>query len=751
MSSSNFISKIKNGWKTILFFLVVATLLAVKYNYYSPKEYQATAQIRTNEIIPDNNNNLFSKFNWNTTTSGNNLLLTNALLNNRENQNLNVEYFLVEPLFKTELYTNSPITVSHSLKSEKFYKQTFDFKYSSASTFTLHYEYNGIKRSRVCEFGKEIHETELNFTINKNSDLIPARNEDLLRKDLRFIIYSDQAIVDALSKNAIDIFSQNGTTTITATNTVPEKAMLLANTISDGLFKESHSLVNLDLINEQLTNVAAQLDAAQEAVAKYKIENAITEIPFQTDAHLKHLENLEVQKMNLRLQSLALDNLSDYLRMNRINGNAAPEYGTITDPVFAEYITTLNEKILENTTQYDNKNSKLISEITFLKNTIAEGIRNTRKTVALQTDEINKQIAVSKFHFSSLPDKENDLQTLNRNLYLVEKLYNYLADKRTEALYQSAVPTSQNNIIQKANLPSEPVNFNASTIWVLALFWGLLAGCMAAVVLSKFKKQSVSDRKIIDIKTSIPYFASIENGSKIDVSRQFENICTKLLVLKGESEKQIITVTSTNEGVGKTFVAVQLAKSLVALDLKVLLMDMNSSNPSLHGVFETNPSTTLAEIIQKQNQVQDAVQITSIPNLDIIAGGEFTNGINSLIATNKINRVLNDLKKYYDYIIVDACDTFDSMEAIPLMKMSDLSLYVVNVKSDANSIFEHIEHIKKDYQINNIHLTLNSAPSITKYLSQKHKIKLLRNKESQTTQPSNERPSFLRRVALWFY
>ncbi|MFI5218776.1 MAG: AAA family ATPase [Bacteroidia bacterium] len=731
MSKSNFVTKISGGWKIILFFLIAASLLAIKYNYFSAKYFRTTAEIKTVE----NKTGTYT-----------------AVINAVNKQKQFVEYFQIEPLFKTELYTSSPITVSYSLKKEKFYKQDFEFKYSGNNAFVLTYEHNGIERSRQGEFGKEIHETDLNFTVNKNSELIPARCETLLSKNLQFIIYSDKALAETLLKNSVDISSGNGTTTITVTNTVPEKTMNLANEIAVSFSEQKNSSGNLDLIHEQLAKVAMELDNAQAAVAKYKTENAITEFPLQADAQLNHLENLELQKMNLQMQTLALDNLSDYMRQNRTTENAAPEYGTITDPVFADYITKLNEKISTNKTQYDNQNSTLNTEINFLKNTIAEGIRNTRKKTALQTDEINKQIALAKSGFGVLPEKESQLQTLNRNLYLVEKLYNYLVDKRTEAMYAGAIPFAEDSSKQVATLPRESINMKANTVWILAILFGLLTGCICTLIAGNFKRLTITNRKIIDDHKSIPFFASIENRNNKEVTSEFGNICTKLLLLRNESQKHVITVTSANQGDGKTFFVSHLAKTLAASDLKVLMITMNVFDNSLEKIFDIEPRHTLAEVVQKKINLQEAISITAIPDLDVLVGGEFTNGTNSLLINHKMGNIFNEFKQHYDFIIIDSPDTNSSLDAVPLMKLSDTNLFITPYGSDTQKTFEIAENIRSDYKIENLFFVLNMIGSTSgkgnKATLKKSKIEIENNNNQSS---ATEATPFLKKVAMWFY
>ena len=729
MSKSNFVTRTLSGWKIILFFLVATSLLAVKYNYFSAKTFRATAEIQAPENATSNNA---------------------AVINAVKKQKHFVEYFQVESLHKTELYKNSPIIVSYNLKNEKFYQQAFEFEYSGNNTFTLKYTHNGMERTRSGEFGKETHEADLNFTINKNSELIPARCESLLSKHLQFTIYSEKALADNLLTEAVNINNQNGITSITVSNTVPEKAITLANEIAESFSENNSSTANLDLINEQLAKVAAELDNAQAAVAKYKSENSITDFPLQADAQLSHLENLELQKMNLQMQSTALDNLSDYMRQNRTTGNASPEYGTITDPVFAEYITKLNEKIAVNKTQYDNQNATLNSEIDLLKNTIAEGVRNTRKKTTLQTEEINRQIAITKSGFGSFPEKESQLQTLNRNLYLVEKLYNYLVDKRTEAMYEGAIPIAKNASIRAATLPREPINMNAGTVWIFAILIGLLTGCICTLIGGKFKRQTITNRKSIDERKSIPFFGNIESRNSESMTSAFRNICTKLLVLRNENQKQAITVTSANAGDGKTFFVSHLAKTLAASDLKVILISMNAFGEELEKIFNVQPQHTLAEVFQKKINLQEAVCITNIPDLDILAGGMLTEGINSLLINHKMGSIFNELKQHYDFIIIDSPDTKSSEDSIPLMKSSDINLFIVPHGSDAPQTFETAENLRNDFKIENLFFVLNNTSGTgMKFKS------TLKTRQGATLNDSvnkhAEPTTFLKRVAMWFY
>ena len=260
-------------------------------------------------------------------------------------------------------------------------------------------------------------------------------------------------------------------------------------------------------------------------------------------------------------------------------------------------------------------------------------------------------------------------------------------------------------------------------------------------------KSSATNGATTENENSISWFANIENQSKKNLSPQFRELCTKMLLHREIGEKQIITVTSDSRGKGKSFVATHLAKSLATLDLNVLIIDMNLENPSIEENFETQSSYTLADVFQKHIGIQEAVQITSIPGLDILTAGNFAFGINSLIATNSINKILNELKEHYDFIIMDASDTTSSMDAIPCMKFSHSTLFVMNQAATEQNVFDKISQIKADYHIKNIFFISNNI----KYSKKQSSVKTIQLNTEKDRGDSVPKTPFLKRVALWFY
>src|SRR4051812_3320304 len=125
MSSSTKVFTNKHNWKIILLFLIVASALAIKVNYFSSKRFQSASLIKTNEKIFENHPGRLEKFKGILLSKGpaQNENLHHAIIEGIKNKNFNVAYFQTYLFYRTELFNSSPIIVSYLIKNENFYKQ----------------------------------------------------------------------------------------------------------------------------------------------------------------------------------------------------------------------------------------------------------------------------------------------------------------------------------------------------------------------------------------------------------------------------------------------------------------------------------------------------------------------------------------------------------------------------------------------------------------------------------------------------
>jgi capsular exopolysaccharide synthesis family protein len=719
---------LQKRWYLIVICILLSGIAATRYLYMATAQYQATATLRIEDAHDGmSGSNLyrdFDVFKVNSKVQTEVEVLKSRSLFERALDRLDfyVEYYRQGELKKEEVYHAAPFYVDFTIADSSFRSLSFDFRYDAGEKFKISYESGGRSIEKEGQFGQPLCEKGLCVTIKKDEQQWKYHRSKM-NEPWSFTVYSRSALsaklmgpqflVKAIDKdvNIVKLYY---------THPVPEKASLLVNAIaetyiSQGIADKQDLAGNtVDFINQQIAIVGRELEAARDAIKSYRIKNEIVNISQETEATYKTLGELEIQKVDIGMQLTVLENMSDYLRKNKEIKFSGPEYGTVIDQLFSESVSRLNGKMRERDDllrKYTADNDRVRSaeaEIAQQKAYLVESINNTRRKLLLKQDDLYLAIDDQKATFKGLPEKESTLQELNRNYYLFEKVYNFLIEKRTEAIITKQVNVSFNRILESADVPIEAVAPRRDVIWGVALFLGLILG----VVLAYFRhytKPSVNTPEDLGKDSTIPVIGQVQQFRKDEPAyKAFTALSTRILMNKPMDKSLVITVTSTRKGEGKSFIAAQLARTLAAQDKKVILLDLNTHFPRLGEWFDTRNSNGMKEVYLHQSSLQDAIQLTSIPNLDVVSAGESDKPIGHLIATTRTREIISELRNQYDAVIIDTPEVGEYTDAIPFMKWSDLNLYVVRADSDRTELVANAEMVKEEYRLEEVYYVLNA-------------------------------------------
>lgn len=709
---------------TFLFFLVIASLIAIKINYFTDLKYKTSAKVELNGH-PYEHDQPAWPFSITRAERNINPELLNLLTETVREHNWNVEFYQPHPAGDKMIASDVPFQITYSLKSTRFVKQDFEIEMKNRNSFTVAYHYGGIKRIRSVQAGRQLNEIELNLNITLNEQLNPIIINDYMNKPVIARIYSPQAFAEKLLKHHLAVeCKQDASTLITFNYPDARKAKRMADELAYQMAQHYFTLKN------------KQLDEAISKLMNAEIK------PFQThqthpaaftlngNAEQALLVSLLNKRSDLALQLKALDNLHDYLRQNRIEGGAVPAFGTLNDPVFAEYITSLNSKIhqLKNTSNTEEK-SKLSNEIEFLKNTLAEGMRNTRKSVALQMDETSRQIA----QLHTLPaDAEPRFNHESTGIEqpLAQKKLNLLLDKKASL---SEMPT-----VSTAPLPLTPENPDHATVWFICLVFALICSLAFKKVFGKQEPVTVrmeQEADTMQVFTSIPMD---DHKSREQMKRWADEI---MALNHSENKRCIATLTHANNN-SSSLTAFELAAAASASGNKVLVLDANLSKEQLSAVTGIEIQESFSDMLVHGKSLGDA--IVELPSgvkticIDIIR-----HDFHPVFIINKMEEVISDLNTF-DMIVIAAPPSQETL-TLQLIRLSQ-SAFVIHTPGHLDkkitqrwkSIFR-IEHV---YDV----VSDNTMP-VPQQFKSKHKIRSIRSRINHEPQQMN----WLKRVALWFY
>ena len=675
--------------------------------------------------------------------------LTEAIKNK---ETLQHSYYIRTDYKKEQTRYRFPYEVKHrSIGNPDFNTQHYKIEQVNEKIYKLTAEYNGIRRVVQGEFGKEMVENNIALTITPKETKSSQTKYYIQAPEYYFSVESPASMASRIleTNKGIVAEEQNGVVTITTTDGHPDKAKELAEVVSSHLLgtanptigEHSQTTSPTAEIDEKIEAVSKSLSQTEMQIAEYKKANRITDINIDTETSMAVLKELQLQKTHLEMRLSTLDNLSNYLRKNIDGNNAQVEYGTIEDPEFIAQITRLNEIYKDN-----GATASTSKEVQLLKASIAERILNTRKKTTIQLEGINMAVNNYQKNLSSIPEQAAALMGLERKLDLDKKVYDLLSEKRAQAIVNGGfIGTTTGRIVRPATLPTGPTSPMWYMVALMSLFSSIAISWVIGFIAETRKATRINVEQAKDNDQRIPFLGTVQlNTGEPAESEEIRSICAKIMMIP---HAKTITVTSANQGEGKTSTAIALAQTLAAMDKKVLILDMNMYQPSITNELSVHITNTLADALTGNCDIHDAISITSRPNLEALTAGNMIMGINTWLSSSKREEIVSTLKKHYDYIIIDTPGVSQHIDALPMIKMSDITLFVVKTNSSRKESLHVAEGLKEAHKIENLFCILTPANRVAASRNSR-----TRDRQINITRKNNpEKPGLLRRIALWFY
>ena len=182
------------------------------------------------------------------------------------------------------------------------------------------------------------------------------------------------------------------------------------------------------------------------------------------------------------------------------------------------------------------------------------------------------------------------------------------------------------------------------------------------------------------------------NDPKSVISEQYRAIRTNIEYSNVDQDKKTILVTSSDKNEGKTTTVSNLAVSFANLNKKVLLIDCDLRNASIHKMFKINNIYGLTDILAKDRAVDKCIQKTELENLYVLTAGAIPPNPAEILSSEKMKNLIEDLKNIYDYIFIDTPPIGLVTDAGVLSSFTDGVVLVVKSESVEK---KYLEETKK--------------------------------------------------------
>ena len=187
-----------------------------------------------------------------------------------------------------------------------------------------------------------------------------------------------------------------------------------------------------------------------------------------------------------------------------------------------------------------------------------------------------------------------------------------------------------------------------------------------------------------------------ELDQKSPIAEAFRTVRTNISFSDVDNEIQTILFTSTKQNEGKSTVIANVAYSFSKLEnCKVLLMDLDLRNPSVHKMFGVSNTYGLMDNLKHNRPLEKCIHKIE-ENIHVLPTGAMPPNPSEILSSKKMAKFLEDIKSHYDYIFIDAPPVGVVSDATIISSNVDGVMYVVGAKeTDLSHAQVAIDNLKK--------------------------------------------------------
>ncbi len=293
--------------------------------------------------------------------------------------------------------------------------------------------------------------------------------------------------------------------------------------------------------------------------------------------------------------------------------------------------------------------------------------------------------------------KSNDLSEITRSqpyyeqkrkLASLEDFHKLVGAKiDSEKLDLDAPKLQMVQLVDSAVPGKDPVKPNKALNIILGLVIGLIVG----VGLAFFIEYLDTSVKTIDdveralqapvlgvIPQNVGYL--IDEGVESQHAEAYRVLRTNLLFSRKDDKLNTIVVVSAGAGEGKSTTALNLATVFAQAGQRVLIVDSDLRRPTLHKILRISNSSGVTNYLLKQNAIEEVIQRTSVPTLDVMASGKLPSSSMNILGSGQMKEMIAELKQRYDYVIFDSPPIMGVSDAAVLASEVDMVIQVIQYR-----------------------------------------------------------------------
>ncbi|PTB83697.1 capsular biosynthesis protein [Sulfurovum lithotrophicum] len=716
----------------ILFFVLLFTLASSYYAYFLPDVYRATASVKVGLDEEDYTKDVISMAMG---KGAINAATEKDLIQSRylaelalKNVDFRQHYYTIRDFKEVELYKDAPFRVEMT----KGYDIPFHLYGIDSEHYRLFVDTYTLPNGKVLDYN-QVH--SYNESVEtEDFHLKVMKKASINNEKYRFLIDKKRKSFGQVKASQN---SENSTILqISVEDTVAKRAQEYANALAEAYVKQNvenktrEAVQRLSFIEAQLRTISTNIKESATDLESFRQESKIVNVNHISETIATRLDNYEADLMKIVLKEQMLNNFYTQLKSSKYIETLSIEGIEDKESILAELMQKLQDAIVkkkELREDYTNLHPlvlKVTRKIIQLKSTILNTTKNLRQNLETKKALLIKSIEKQRTILNTLPENQRKYGELERKFKMNEEISSYLMKRKSEAEMIKASTVSKNRMLDRALLPYSPIKPKRESIIIIGAFLGLLFGVLVAFISilldTKIKDEGdISQITDYPVLGHIPHFDEVEEGwkgkikvfdaVKSSVAEAFRHLRSNLQFVQKSEGSQVILLTSTVGKEGKTTISVNLGAIMSLAKKRTIIINLDMRKPTLHERFDLPNHTGLSELINGRAKLEEVIQTTRYPYLDIISSGAIPPNPSELIQSNTMYEILEALKQGYEMIILDTPPIGLVTDAKELMHYVDINIYIVRADYSKKEFLHNLKKFDYIEKIPNLGIVLNDV------------------------------------------
>lgn len=599
-------------------------------------------------------------------------------------------------------------------------QKKYSFVGSSSSNYKhdLPFNINKFNRSKYLDIGNESYNIHFVSVYDKAYSLKESIQISQIGKESDIIQISHSSTNYNYSNNFINelikVFNEDG---------IKDRQLIHKRTI--------------DFVNNRYAFLSLELDSIEVVKKTYKVENNLTDLNINSSLSVEQSFKSEENIFSIDNEISVTKMLIDILN------NAESELLPSNIGIESNYINTLisnyNQIILDRKKIIlsAGKNNPSVKQIDDIISDSRANIILTLKNHRSKLNSLKKDMKIKYGRFnnevSKLPEKEKMLRAIERSQTIKEALYLFLLQKREEAEVSYAVTEPSIKVVEYATSNGVAISPKRNLIYLIALALGLFIPFTTLYILFFFNNKIYSKEQFQSLKIPLSILGELpqieeqsnktilSSNERSPLAESFRVLVSNLKFYKSNTKKsgEVIIITSTIKGEGKTFTAVNTAYILSSLNKKVLLIGADLHNPQIHSYLDVEKDNDgLSSYLVDKNfdWKKTLVKPKAEIDCDVLIGGKIPPNPAQLLNNGNLDILIENAKKEYDYVIIDTPPSLLVSDTLSISHLGDFVLFVVRCNHTKIPVLDFIkDKCKKGLLKDNSLIVLNGLGANNKY------------------------------------